>query len=128
MDEKLGRLRESVLFYVKLDFALVAGIAALASTLQIPADELLRTAAELRLGVTFFLALISYALALELLITSTRNSDIASKPSRGRLSGLGLSITKWGYGFLVLAHTAMIGFISGYLLSSMELLLQASAQ
>ena len=69
----VSRWRDGCIFYFKLDLALIAAIAAVASYLKLQSPELLTVTYEYRSVVNSVLALIVYALIFELSLTNTLN-------------------------------------------------------
>ena len=69
----LGRLRESVLFYLKLDFALLGAFAAVITIFQLTLDVILSYSGFVIGVLTLWLWLTVGGLLLEFLITWTRN-------------------------------------------------------
>jgi hypothetical protein len=113
----LSRWRDGCIFYFKLDLALVAAIAAVASYLKLQSMELLTVTYEYRSVVNSLVALIVYALIFELSLTSTLNRrDLIDKVKSPRWLKTASAIFHWAYAIQTFAHVAFFTFASAYLL------------
>ncbi|MBV6790078.1 MULTISPECIES: hypothetical protein [Xanthomonas] len=111
-DSALGRLRESSQFFLKLDFALLGAILAIASLFKLDGRELLIKLASYTRELQVLGILVAYALALELLVTWLRNglSRWIKEHDYSRL----VSICTFAYGVQVSAHIFIVGGITGF--------------
>ena len=116
-DEIIVRIRESALFYLKLDFGFVAGLVTLISTTKIELKEALSAAADINIIIQCFIFLIVLALLIELSTTSLRNSISLKTEIKERHLLLIRRIVESFYLIQVMAHIALIGFFAGYLFS-----------
>ena len=97
----LGRLRESVLFYLKLDFALLGAFAAVVTIFQLTLDVILSYSGFVIGVLTLWLWLTVGGLLLEFLITWTRNF-----PRVG--DKIGLLVLQMSYFALVIGHIIVL--------------------
>jgi hypothetical protein len=123
--EALARWRESCVFYFKFDLALIAAVAAIVSFFRIEGDAVFQAASEYKLALHYLIAMLVYALVLEMNITNTCNrKDLAQLLSDERRSVWMYRGFKWAYMLQVLGHVGLlvfaIGFASGYVDGFME--------
>jgi hypothetical protein len=121
-DSKLARLRESSLFYLKLDFGITAAIATAASAFKLDGNDLLFGIVQFRYIAQAILWFIVYALAFELLITRSRNSSPLQSgvdPRKSELAARNLLIL---YTVQVFAHILLLVYCIGYIASGLDCL------
>jgi len=116
-DEVIARIRESALFYLKLDFGFIAGLATLVSVTKIDPDQLLSSAANFKNIILFLICLILFALVIEFVTTDIRNSiSIENKIKENHLPLIRKAVN-FLYIVQFLAHIFLFGVFSGFLSS-----------
>ena len=102
----LGRLRESVLFYLKLDFALFAAFAAVATIFKLTPEVILEFSEFVVGTLRLVLGLIFGGLALEFVITWMRNFQWARDK-------FGLGTIQIFYFILIAGHViVLVAFVT----------------
>ena len=101
---QLGRIRESALFYLKMDFAMLGGGIALIALFEMSPDEIFVDAPQYLVAIQVFAVLITYGLIFEFLLISAMNQT--SNPDRRIAAKMKfLSIIQLG------GHVLLIGVI-----------------
>ncbi|MCH7502581.1 MAG: hypothetical protein IIA10_04425 [Proteobacteria bacterium] len=101
MQAALGRLRESVLFYLKLDFALFAAFAAVATIFKLTPEAILQHSDFVIDTLLMLVWLAGGGLTLEFVITWTRNFQWARDKFR-------LGTIQIGYFILIVGHIIVL--------------------
>ena len=103
----LGRLRESVLFYIKLDVALGAGFVTLLTVFNVTPVDVVQFAPFLTGAIKYLVYLIGYGFCLEFLLTWMTDSHWM----RNKYA---LIIMRCLYAIQVVGHLALIAYLGGY--------------
>lgn len=112
-EASLARLRESSQFFLKLDFALLAALLAIASLFKIDGRELLIELTDHTIELRVLGFLISFALAFEFLITWLRNG--LSRWIDERYFSKLVATCNFVYGMQVIAHIFIVVGITAFL-------------
>jgi len=119
--ESLGRIRESCLFLLKIDFVLVAGVATLASLIKLEATEVVSYAIQFRTIIKILFFLVIYALVFEWALTHARNTITISGRKVKKRS---IVIVRYGseiaYALQIFAHTLVLSYVAGYVAAFLE--------
>lgn len=116
VDRRLGMLRESCLFYLKLDFALFAALGAFVSYIGWRDFELLAALNEYRHLLHGLMFLVIGGLLLEWRLSRSRFlSRLTAANPDPALVLRGLKLFRWGYLVQVWGHLTLVLFCSGYL-------------
>ena len=110
----LDRYRENVLFYLKLDLAVMAALAGLASVLKLEGRELIVVLANYSSAIVTLGFLVIYALIFELLITTCRDIPPWATETKARLRNTFARIVSPFYAIQVFVHIVMLGYVTGY--------------
>ncbi len=110
-DSALERVRNSSQFFLKLDFAVLASILAIASLFKLDGYDLLAELTNYRVELKLLGVIIAYALVLEYFITLIRNE----LPRRARKEHYGAVVTFFNYAYFlqVLSHLLLVGYLVG---------------
>ncbi len=119
LQQALSRWREGCLFYFKLDLAIFAAIAAVASYLKVEDSDLLLAAHEYKTSLLMLVALVVYALFFELYITHTSNRrDLPVRVQNEKWVQVAYAWLMWGYRVQVIGHVMFVvhaaAFFHGY--------------
>ena len=120
-EEAIARLRESALFYLKLDVGFLAGIATLASVLKLDATQLVSAAVEYREIVNALLLLIALAIFIEFSATLARNG-LATEKTAERFVPWFRRIISFCYIVQVFWHMWLMAYASGALVTYLRCL------
>lgn len=116
----LDRYRENVLFYLKLDLAVMAALAGLASVLKLEGKELIAVLANYSSAIVTLGFLVIYALIFELLITTCRDIPPWATENKARLRNSCVRIVSPFYAIQVVIHIVMLGYVTGYVKAALN--------
>jgi hypothetical protein len=111
----IDRLRESAVFYLKMDFALLAAAAALLTLFRLENKEMVKVLSQMSESIDWLLALIAYGLTLERSFVYLPNEFKDEKAAR-----ITLWIIKIAFSVQLLLHLYFLGYLGGYFLGWLE--------
>lgn len=123
IDRKVSILRDCCQFYLKLDFSLVAAVAALISFLKLSGDALILALAKHDPDLRLLFWLLAYGLIFELILSSTRiigslsTKNVSAKDANRTLIALSIMyyIQVIGHLFLIVGvYSYFSGYVQAY--------------
>ena len=114
LDGKLSRIRESCIFYLKLDLAMLAAIATIASVLKLDGTGLMMLLTRHRQELNILAGLIIFAVIFELALLYTRTNLLSPRTTSG-VQQIVVSAFSYAYAVQVLGHIFLIVGLFSYL-------------